>query len=131
MDYAGGIADTDADQAYYFTNGLLSEIGSMVVTTAPGTLQEAYESSMAGEPFSSTRTSIIVTAQPPSQSDVRPGGDRRRKRPRQWRMRDQALSVRSIASPPYTTGIAPIPSAPVQSYVSTPQKRTPSGPQRQ
>ncbi|KAK9148470.1 hypothetical protein Scep_007227 [Stephania cephalantha] len=38
MNYARGIADTDADQAYYFMHGLLSEIGTMVVTTAPGTL---------------------------------------------------------------------------------------------
>ncbi|KAK9096680.1 hypothetical protein Sjap_022177 [Stephania japonica] len=63
MEYAGGAANSDADQAYYFVHGLLDSIGSIVVTTAPSTLQEAYERAMASEGFVSTRTRE-VTAYP-------------------------------------------------------------------
>ncbi|KAK9139715.1 hypothetical protein Scep_009396 [Stephania cephalantha] len=131
MDYAGGIADTDADQAYHFMNGLVSEFGHMVMTTAPGTLHEAYERSMASETFLSMCTGTVVAAPPPSQSHVRPGDDKMRKRPRQWRSRDRAQSVGSVASPPITTRTATIPSALVRSYDNTPQQSTQSGPQQQ
>ncbi|KAK9105085.1 hypothetical protein Scep_021929 [Stephania cephalantha] len=113
MDYVGGITDTDVDRAYYFLNGMLGKIGSMMVTTSLGTVQEAYARSMSSETFLSTRTGTIVAAQPPAQPDVRLGGDRRRKRPRQWKSRDRAQSVGFVASPPPSARIAPRPYASV------------------
>ncbi|KAK9153665.1 hypothetical protein Sjap_001145 [Stephania japonica] len=68
MEYAGGAANSDSDQAYYFVHGLLDSIGAIVVTTAPSTLQEAYERAMASEGFVSTRTRE-VTADPVSGLD--------------------------------------------------------------
>ncbi|KAK9157158.1 hypothetical protein Scep_003732 [Stephania cephalantha] len=66
----------------------------MVVTTAPRTLQEAYERSLASETFLSTRTGLVAAAPPPlAQLDVRSGGDGRRKSLRQWRSRNRAQSV--------------------------------------
>ncbi|KAK9117065.1 hypothetical protein Sjap_016012 [Stephania japonica] len=115
MEYAGGAADTDADQAYYFVHGLLDSIGSMVVTTAPSTLQAAYERAMASEGFGSTRTGAQAISSAPSQSG-RPSGDgRKRKRFRQWSQRDRAHSVASIASPPTAAVVS---SAPARSYAS-------------
>ncbi|KAK9144189.1 hypothetical protein Sjap_004092 [Stephania japonica] len=115
MEYAGGAADTDADQAYYFVHGLLDSIGSMVVTTAPSTLQAAYERAMDSEGFGSTRTGAQAISSAPSQSG-RPSGDgRKRKRFRQWSQRDRAHSVASVASPPTAAVVS---SAPARSYAS-------------
>ncbi|KAK9158436.1 hypothetical protein Scep_005010 [Stephania cephalantha] len=76
-------------------------------------------------------TGTVVAAPPLVQPNVRSGGDGRRKRPRQWRSRDRAQSVGSVASPLPTARIAPISYAPVQCYMSTPQLLAPSGFQRQ
>ncbi|KAK9138268.1 hypothetical protein Sjap_008862 [Stephania japonica] len=47
--YARGSADSDTDLVYYFTEGLLPEVGGFVVYNEPGTLQRAYKRSLARE----------------------------------------------------------------------------------
>ncbi|KAK9140253.1 hypothetical protein Scep_009934 [Stephania cephalantha] len=91
--YAGSVADTDADQAYYFVHGLLDFIGSVVATIAPSTLQEANERAMAGESFVSTRIRVPVASLASSHSMRGSEDDQRKTRVRRsWKI-DQPLSV--------------------------------------
>ncbi|KAK9126028.1 hypothetical protein Scep_014874 [Stephania cephalantha] len=97
-----------------------------LVTTAPSTLQKAYERAMASENFVSTRARVPVASSVPSQSVGGSGGDRRGKRFRQLRQRDRAQNVGSVASPPYVAHTALVSFGPAQSYASAPQQPRPS-----
>ncbi|KAK9165888.1 hypothetical protein Scep_001079 [Stephania cephalantha] len=120
LDYAGGVADTDADQAHYFMEGLLRDIGGTVVTTEPETLQAAYERSLAREAYLRTHPGEIIRAPATAQLDHRAGGDRGRKRHRLSRARnDRAQSTGSVAPPVHPTRTASVSSVSVRSYADT------------
>ncbi|KAK9130686.1 hypothetical protein Sjap_011173 [Stephania japonica] len=70
----------------------------MVVTTDLGTLHVTYKRSLASETFLSTLIGTVVVTSTPIQSDISSEGERRRKRSRQWRLRDRAQSAKSVAS---------------------------------
>ncbi|KAK9123468.1 hypothetical protein Sjap_013070 [Stephania japonica] len=56
LPYAEGSTDSETDRVYYFTEGLLPDVGGFVISTEPKTLQRAYEWSLERESYLATQS---------------------------------------------------------------------------